>query len=153
MLVVKRTKNIILVLNSDAINTVIRYLLFRLCMRERRGGRRRKCFNLCLSIILLAPAFMFKTASVWVIHYIAIKFLESLTLRNISRCSNTPEPFASLGGYQSCKNIHYSTVFVVIADVILLFAQAFSNLILEPVHCFQDQQGGGWERYWEARPC
>lgn len=42
MLVVKHTKNIILVLNSDAINTVIRYLLFRLCMRERRGGRKRE---------------------------------------------------------------------------------------------------------------
>lgn len=42
MLVVKRTKNIILILNSDAINTVIRYLLFRLCMRERRGGRKRE---------------------------------------------------------------------------------------------------------------
>lgn len=63
-----------------------------------------------------------------------IKFLESLTLRNISRCSNAPELFASSGEYQGCKNIHCSTVFVVIADVILLFAQAFSNLILEPVH-------------------
>lgn len=89
---------------------------------------------------------MFKTASVWVIHYIAIKFLESLTLRNISRCSYTPEPFASLGGYQSCKNIHYSTVFVVIADVILLFAQAFSNLILEPVHLFS-----GSARRWMGK--
>lgn len=41
MLVVKSTKNIILVLNSDVINTVIRYLLFRLCVWERMGGRER----------------------------------------------------------------------------------------------------------------
>lgn len=93
------------------------------------GGKEKRGLNFCPSIRLLAPVFMFKNASAWMINYMAPKCLESDS-QDISWSSNTPEPLASSGGYQSCKNVHCPPVVVVLADVILLFAQVFSSLIL-----------------------
>lgn len=76
------------------------------------------------------------------ISYMAPKCLESDS-QDISWSSNTPEPLASSGGYQSCKNVHCPPVFVVLVDVILLFAQVFSSLVLEPVN-LSSGSANGW---------